>query len=185
MQNQPISAAEVAQAVRAWVPDAVEVRLAPAEVSDGTGKVCVNSTWVAFFASGGAWIEDVTLPVSEMLLRVLSALPGRVRTCSQVFDVAAAGWEPRAPMLSVLPLAASPVAEALAADAYRVAQLEAQRHELEDDAEPPLAVAVPDPAADFARSVRDGFVTPVDWGDDPQPAPARDVTDVPVQDGAL
>lgn len=182
MQNQPISAAQVAQTVQAWVPGAAEVRLAPGHVSDGTGEVRVTSTYVAFFAADGAWIDDVSLSVSDMLLHPLSALPGRDRLHPQVFDVESATWRGASPVVLSPP-------EALAGPAPSRGALLEQRHQLEDPAEPPLAVRdlpVPDPARDCARSLAEGHMDPVDWGVcDPQPAPAREVADVPVQGGAL
>lgn len=85
-----------------------------------------------------------------------------------------------------------------------------QRHQVEDPAEPPLGGAQPDPAADFARSVREGHVSLPDWGDGWRPngghdidcayvggvgpctcadddttVPARPVEDVPVPGGVL
>lgn len=78
---------------------------------------------------------------------------------------------PVAPQLAAVP-------PAVDAERRRVAALLVQRCETEHPSEPPLggaqplAVPVPDMAADFRRSVADGFVTLPDWGPTPAPAPA-------------
>ncbi|MFI0897710.1 hypothetical protein [Streptomyces sp. NPDC020983] len=201
--DQPISAARAAALLRHLVPSVARVELHP-QWSDGSGETVRRTRAVPYNAEGDI-IELLTVErryVAGLLRRLDGAAVDLDRP--QTFDVAAGTLTATFPVVLSLPEALlSP-----AADAYRAAQLVAQRHELEDDAEPPLAVAVPDAARDFARSVADGFVTLADWPPrgghdvgcayvggvgpcscasvcDPQPAPARPVADVPVVGEAL
>jgi hypothetical protein len=109
-----------------------------------------------------AWREALGVPPELLVLHVYAsvvwaeatALVGGVRV--QLYSDL-----PVAPALA----AVSPL---LDAERRRSAALVEQRHQVEDAAVPPLAVA--DPARDFAASMAAGFVQVPQWSD---PAPTR------------
>lgn len=198
--NQPISAADAAKALCALVPEAATVRLLP-QVSDGGGEMR-HWTWTSFYTAGDSWIDSVSAELSTSVLWMLRQVPGRDIMRPQVFDVAAAEWRPM-PVAPPVALWDSPLAGwapngghdadcayvgwvgPCSCSAPDAGALLEQRHQVEDPAEPPLAVA-----ADYAASVAAGYVQQPAWGDadddadcEPVFAPARDT--VPVVGGAL
>lgn len=153
--------AAVAEVLRSLGPIAV-VRMVP--IADEDTPRC----HVYLHDATGADLTDRLDAEGARIARdtVRAAFPGRVWTRDAYDYHAGTGLLTVVTALRVPPGAVVPLADALADDA-----------------------AGDDTARDFARSVEDGFVTPVDWGDDePGDDPAtldlgRPVADVPVQDG--
>lgn len=191
-EKQSISPERAAALLAVLVPAAARV-LVFQQVSDGNGAVARRTRLVPYDSEGRV-IE--LLPVQRsMAVEVVSHLDVellRPRCLSVPSGVLSPAQVPP------VPLWLSP-----AADPYRLAQLVAQRHELEDDPEPPLlsdgdvstAADYPDwvpphtdPAADYAASVAAGHTTPVAWEDAPVCEPVfveRPAEDVPVAGEAL
>jgi hypothetical protein len=212
--SQPINSAKAARLLSALMPAVARVELYP-HWSDGGGETRRRTEAIPYDAGGR--IIDLEPEVRREVCAVLRRLGDVDLDRPQWLSVPSGAVEPVFPVVMSLPEALGddhdhvyryfgPHAgrrcvscnrpwfmdgsgEVAAVDSYRAAQLVAQRHELEDPAEPPLAVRTvvePDPVRDCARSLADGHMTPVDWGDcDPQPAPARETADVPAQGDAL
>jgi hypothetical protein len=194
--NQPISAARAAALLLALLPELARAETYP-QWSDGGGAVVRRQRVTLYDAAGG--IVGADQAEHRSVLRVLMQVEGGDWDRPQTFDVAAEALSLTYAVVDAVPLWESP----LAVDPYRLAQLVAQRHELEDDPEPPLlsdgdvstAADYPDwvpphtdPAADYAASVAAGHTTPVAWEDAPVCEPVfveRTAEDVPVQGGAL
>jgi hypothetical protein len=178
--SQPINSAKAARLLSALMPAVARVELYP-HWSDGGGETRRRTEAIPYDAGGR--IIDLEPEVRREVCAVLRRLGDVDLDRPQWLSVPSGAVEPVFPVVMSLPEALGDV------DSYRAAQLVAQRHELEDPAEPPLAVRTvvePDPVRDCARSLADGHMTPVDWGDcDPQPAPARETADVPAQGDAL
>lgn len=161
----PADRAAVAEVLRTLGPVAV-VRMVP--VTTATATVTRRRTHVLLWDASGADLTDQLDAEAATIARdtVRAAFPRRVWTRDAYDYHAATGLLTVVTALRVPPGAVVPLADALADDA-----------------------AGDDTARDFARSVEDGFVTPVDWDDDePGDDPAtldlgRPVADVPVQDG--
>lgn len=143
--DQPISGVTAAAAVAVLVPGVARVELLP-QVSDGSGTTVFRTRAVPVDGEG------CDIEVSPEVRRAVSAvlLPlefDRVRP--QVLDIAVGSLAPMygPPAPEVLPLSEAPVAEA----AHLLAcQLAEQQHQSQDPAEPPLAVAVVEPAGGAA-----------------------------------
>lgn len=162
----PADRADVAVVLRTLGPVAV-VRMVP--VTTWTAGTQRYRTHVTLFDASGADLTDRLDAEGARIARdaVRAAFPGRVWT-RDAFDYhAGTGLLTVVSALRVPPREVVPLADALAPD--------------HDDA---------DTARDFARSLAEGHMTPVDWDDDPEPGddPAtldlgRPMVDVPVQDG--
>lgn len=185
MQIQPISGMEAAALVADLLPELGRAETYP-QRSDGTGTPRRGQRVTLYDAAGdilGADREE-----HRQVLRVLLRVKGADWDRPQTFDVVSGTLSLTFPVVLSLPEALAP-----AADLYRRAQLDAQRHEVEDDPEPPLGgagpLAEPEPGRDCARSLADGHMVPPVWDDapvcEPEFAPVRETEDVPVVGGAL
>lgn len=181
--NQPISAVQAAALLLALLPELARAETYP-QWSDGTGAE-VRRQRVTLYDDAGD-ILGADRDEHRSVLWVLMQVEGGDWDRPQTFDVAAATLSRTYPVVASAPLWLSPMAAAFAApDAGALLE---QRHQLEDPAEPPLGGAQPDPGRDCARSLADGLMQPVAWGDDAPCEPEfveRDTVDVPVQGGAL
>jgi hypothetical protein len=160
--NQPISAARAAALLSALLPELARAETYP-QWSGGTGVPRRGQRVILYDAAGD--ILGADRDEHREVLRVLMRVEGGDWDRPQTFSVAAESLALTYPVVSAVPLWLSPAA----ADPHRVALLDVQRHEVDDDPEPPLGGAqpkplpVPDVARDCARSLADGHMTPVVW----------------------
>lgn len=196
--QQSITPEQAAEVLAALLPGLGRAETYP-QWSDGAGEPVRRQRVTLYDAAGD--VLSVGLGQHRAVLRLLLRVEGGDWDRPQTFTVDGATLALTYPVVPSLPVPLwdSPAAVSVPS----VGALLEQRHQLEDDAEPPLAVAAP--GADFARSlavdVAAGLAESVEmWAArtgtnrtgtapasvcEPEPAPAREVADVPVQDGAL